>query len=492
MSTLYGHVAWHVPDTVVCVAMSNIFLPPTTISFMTTTATPPMPPKPQGNPSATSRALWRVCTTEICLNDIWIFFLAWLQVFHLKNPQCHKIVMLAVAQFRLRFHMHQIQCTPPPQCRISLALYRSTVVINFQTMMQKTTWLSRIFVTVVQPPCIQLIAWHLTISLHNHNLSFPTQMKAHFPLVTGIGMRGSRKPCQVFKNWLRLLEIPHSHHPMFVLPTGIKSICCLLEVKQKVMPSGLTLLMRAGISLKSKSLYHFTVIQGNLGPKYILQWVYTIDLLLWSWESRSLIPMISNIFILSLMSYCGILHSILARVFMYMANTHWTSAINWRTQMSTHMSYMCFHVMVWWNPPYIIWRYQIVACLCILQEWIQYCCGKPSCNSCNHVAYFEKVRSRWCHCGWSAICWAIYSCLLNLLILHWPWQGERDQSVLHTLPLGAVPWTVEGPGWQWICWCMETSLVGTTFIRNCLWVTVYKSTVFMIGNHSCYHVLSLS
>jgi len=27
---------------------------------------------------------------------------------------------------------------------------------------------------------------------------------------------------------------------------------------------------------------------------------------------------------------------------------------------------------------------------------------------------------------------------------------------------------------------------------NCLWVIVYKSTVFMIGNHSCYHVLSLS
>ena len=31
--------------------------------------------------------------------------------------------------------------------------------------------------------------------------------------------------------------------------------------------------------------------------------------------------------------------------------------------------------------------------------------GKPSCNSCNHVAYFEKVRSlRWRHCGRSAIC----------------------------------------------------------------------------------------
>jgi len=27
---------------------------------------------------------------------------------------------------------------------------------------------------------------------------------------------------------------------------------------------------------------------------------------------------------------------------------------------------------------------------------------------------------------------------------------------------------------------------------NCLWFIVYKSTVFMIGNHSCYHVLSLS
>jgi len=47
MSTLYGCVARHVLDTVVCVAMSNIFLPPTTISFTTTTATLPMPPKPQ-------------------------------------------------------------------------------------------------------------------------------------------------------------------------------------------------------------------------------------------------------------------------------------------------------------------------------------------------------------------------------------------------------------------------------------------------------------
>jgi len=47
MSTLYGCVAWHVPDTFVCVATSNIFLPPTTISFTTTTATLPMPPKPQ-------------------------------------------------------------------------------------------------------------------------------------------------------------------------------------------------------------------------------------------------------------------------------------------------------------------------------------------------------------------------------------------------------------------------------------------------------------
>jgi len=47
MSTLYGRVAWHVLDTVVCVATSNIFLPPTTISFTTTTATPPMLPKPQ-------------------------------------------------------------------------------------------------------------------------------------------------------------------------------------------------------------------------------------------------------------------------------------------------------------------------------------------------------------------------------------------------------------------------------------------------------------
>ena len=35
----------------------------------------------------------------------------------------------------------------------------------------------------------------------------------------------------------------------------------------------------------------------------------------------------------------------------------------------------------------------------------KYCRGKPSCNSCNHVAYFEKVRSlRWRHCGRSAIC----------------------------------------------------------------------------------------
>ena len=47
MSTLYGHVTRHIPDTVVCIATSNTFLPPTTISFMTTTATPPMPPKPQ-------------------------------------------------------------------------------------------------------------------------------------------------------------------------------------------------------------------------------------------------------------------------------------------------------------------------------------------------------------------------------------------------------------------------------------------------------------
>jgi len=47
MSTLYGCIARHVLDTVVCVATSNIFLPPTTISFTTTTATLPMPPKPQ-------------------------------------------------------------------------------------------------------------------------------------------------------------------------------------------------------------------------------------------------------------------------------------------------------------------------------------------------------------------------------------------------------------------------------------------------------------
>jgi len=47
MSTLYGHITRHVPDTVVCIATSNIFLPPTTISFTRTTATPPMPPKPQ-------------------------------------------------------------------------------------------------------------------------------------------------------------------------------------------------------------------------------------------------------------------------------------------------------------------------------------------------------------------------------------------------------------------------------------------------------------
>ena len=47
MSTLYGHVARHILDTVVCIATSNIFLPPTTILFTTTTATPPMLPKPQ-------------------------------------------------------------------------------------------------------------------------------------------------------------------------------------------------------------------------------------------------------------------------------------------------------------------------------------------------------------------------------------------------------------------------------------------------------------
>ena len=47
MSPLYGCIARHVPDTVVCIATSNIFLPPTTISFTTTTATLPMPPKPQ-------------------------------------------------------------------------------------------------------------------------------------------------------------------------------------------------------------------------------------------------------------------------------------------------------------------------------------------------------------------------------------------------------------------------------------------------------------
>jgi len=47
MSTLYGCITRHILDTVVCVATSNIFLPPTTISFMTTTATPPMLPKPQ-------------------------------------------------------------------------------------------------------------------------------------------------------------------------------------------------------------------------------------------------------------------------------------------------------------------------------------------------------------------------------------------------------------------------------------------------------------
>ena len=105
---------------------------------------------------------------------------------------------------------------------------------------------------------------------------------------------------------------------MFVIPTGIKSIRCLPEVKQKVMPSGSTQLMRAGISPKSKSTYHFTVIQGNLGPKYILQRAYTIGLLLQSWGSGLLIPTISNIFRSSLMSYCGILHSILARAFMYM------------------------------------------------------------------------------------------------------------------------------------------------------------------------------
>lgn len=80
----------------------------------------------------------RVYVTEICLNDIGIFFLARLQVFHLENPPCHKIVTLAAALLGLRFHVHRIQCTPP-QRRIFLALYGSTVVINLQTMTRKTT-----------------------------------------------------------------------------------------------------------------------------------------------------------------------------------------------------------------------------------------------------------------------------------------------------------------------------------------------------------------
>ena len=51
ISTLYGHGAWHFPhaEHTCCLFVATLisFLPPTTIPFTTTTATPTMPPKTQ-------------------------------------------------------------------------------------------------------------------------------------------------------------------------------------------------------------------------------------------------------------------------------------------------------------------------------------------------------------------------------------------------------------------------------------------------------------